>query len=89
MIWTIEIAESAAKELARLDKSSAKRIAGFLRERLACLDDPRSIGHPLKGPRFGSYWRYRVGDYRIICDISQETVTILVLRIGNRREIYR
>ena len=89
MNWKIEIADSAAKELAKLDKADVKRIIGFLRERMARLDDPRSVGHSLKGPRFGGYWRYRVGDYRLICDIFQETVTILVLRIGNRRDIYR
>lgn len=89
MIWKIEISESAAKELLKLDKADARRITGFLRERVARLDDPRSVGHSLKGPRFGGYWRYRVGDYRLICNILQETVTILVLRIGNRRDIYR
>lgn len=89
MTWKIEIADSAAKDLAKLDKAEARRIVVFLRERAASLEDPRTLGHPLKGPRFGGYWRYRVGDYRIICDISHETVTILVLRVGNRREVHR
>ncbi len=57
-------------------------------ERIAPFDTPRQTGKPLKGP-LGELWRYRVGDYRIICDIRDEVVTVLVLQIGNRREVYR
>ena len=89
MTWRIEIDEAAKKDLSRLDKSTAKRITGFLRERVATLEDPRSIGEALKGPRLGAYWKYRVGDHRIVCDIQDEAISILVIRIGHRREVYR
>ena len=58
-------------------------------ERVALLDDPRSIGEALHGPKLGDRWKYRVGDYRIIADIEDKIVRIYVLRIGNRREVYR
>lgn len=89
MAWRIELTASAAKVLTKLDKSEAKRIITFLRQRLAVLDDPRSNGKALVGPQFGMYWRYRIGDYRIICDIQDETLCILVVAIGHRREVYR
>lgn len=89
MAWIVEFDAAAAKDLAKLDKPVAKRIIAFLRERLAPLDDPRSLGEALKGPRLGEFWKYRIGDYRVICAIEDGRVTILVVRIGNRREIYR
>ncbi len=58
-------------------------------ERVARLEGPRSQGKNLVGPKLGSYWRYRVGDVRVICDIKHEVVTILVVEIGHRREVYR
>lgn len=61
----------------------------FLRERVAVLDDPRSIGDALKGSELGEFWKYRVGDWRIICEIRDKVVLITVLRLGNRREVYR
>jgi mRNA interferase RelE/StbE len=72
-----------------LDQSEAKRITTFLRQRLATLDDPRSTGKALTGPQLGIYWRYRVGDYRIICDIQDRALCILVIEVGNRRDVYR
>jgi mRNA interferase RelE/StbE len=89
LAWRIDLADEAAKELARLDKPVARRIVVFLRERLAMLDDPRSIGEALKGQRLGGLWKYRVGDWRIIASIEDDLVRILVVRIGNRREVYR
>ena len=89
MGWSIEFDDAAKKDLAKLDKQIARRITGFLRERVAPLDDPRSLGHALKGSALGELWRYRVGDYRIICDIQDGKLRILVVAIGNRREIYR
>ena len=56
---------------------------------MAVLDNPRSIGEALKGSRLGEFWKYRVGDYRIIASIEDRTVCILIVRIGNRREVYR
>lgn len=89
LAWQIELSTAAEKELARLDKPVGRRIYGFLMERLAQMEDPRSLGEALKGERLGDLWKYRVGDYRIIANIEDSTVTILVVRIGNRREVYR
>ena len=89
MVWRIELDDAAKKDLAKLDKPVAKRITAFIRERLALLDDPRSIGDALKGSRLGELWKYRVGDYRIIADIEDGALKILVIKIGNRREVYR
>ncbi len=89
MVWKIEFAEGALRELKDLDRPVAKRIQGFLRDRLALRDDPRSIGQALKGARLGGLWKYRVGDWRVIASIEDDRVRILVVRIGNRREVYR
>lgn len=89
MAWLIKIEEPAQKDLGKLDKPVAKRIIKFLRERLANLDDPRSIGQALRGSKLGNFWKYRVGDYRIIASIEDGQLTILVLQVGNRREVYR
>ena len=89
MAWRIELTETAAKQIGKLDKGEAKRITAFLRQRLATLADPRSTGKALAGPQLGAYWRYRVGDYRIICDIQDGKLCVLVIEVGNRREIYR
>lgn len=89
LVWQIEFEGAALKELAKLDKPVAQRILVFLRERVAALDDPRSIGEALKGSKLGEFWKYRVGDYRIVAHIEDGALRILVLRVGNRREIYR
>jgi mRNA interferase RelE/StbE len=88
LAWQVALAEEAAKELARLDKPVARRIVAFLQERLAALDDPRSIGEVLKGQRLGGLWKYHVGDWRIIASIENGQVRILVVRIGNRRDAF-
>lgn len=89
MAWRIEFEEKAEAELAALDKPIARRITKFLRERVSKLEDPRSIGEALKGSRLGEFWKYRVGDWRLIASIEYGALRILVLRIGNRREVYR
>ncbi len=89
MAWTIEVDEQAARQLAKLDKEVARRIRNFLRDRVATLDDPRSAGKALQGQRFGSLWRYRMGDYRIVCEIQDSRLVVLVVAVGNRRDIYR
>ncbi len=89
MAWQIELTASAVKQLGKLDKGEAKRIISFLRQRLATQDDPRSTGRALTGPQLGEYWRYRVGDYRILCEIQDGKLVILVIEIGHRREVYR
>lgn len=88
MAWTIEYADTAKKQLRKLDKLAARRIVDFMDERIAPSDDPRALGKALKGS-LGDLWRYRLGDYRILCDIQDGVLTVLVLQIGNRREVYR
>lgn len=89
MAWLIKMQDAAEKDISKLDRSVAKRIIAFLRDRVAPLDDPRSIGEALKGARLGEYWKYRVGDYRIISRIEDSQITVYIVRVGNRREIYR
>ncbi|MGH9609807.1 MAG: type II toxin-antitoxin system RelE family toxin [Bryobacteraceae bacterium] len=89
MAWSVEFAESADRDLAKLDPQHRKRILKFLRERVATSDDPRSIGEALHGSRLGEFWKYRVGDYRLICKIEDSRVTVLVLRVSHRKEAYR
>ena len=89
MVWRIEVSETAEKQLAKLDKAVAKRLRAFLLERLTTLDDPRSIGQALKGSELGEFWKYRVGDWRLICQIKDDKILITVVRLGNRREVYR
>ena len=89
MKWIIEFDPSAVKELDKLDAQQAKRILIFLFDRVAHLDDPRSIGEALKGSRFNTLWKYRVGDYRIITSIEDNVTRILVVKIGDRKEVYR
>jgi mRNA interferase RelE/StbE len=89
MKWIIEFDPSAVKELDKLDHQKAKRILRFLFDRVAHLDDPRNIGEALKGSRFNTLWKYRVGDYRIITSIEDNVARILVVKIGDRKEVYR
>ena len=89
MAWQIEVSETAEKQLIKLDHSVAKRLRSFLRERLASLDDPRSIGQALRGSELGEFWKYRVGDWRLICQIKDAKILITVVRLSNRREVYR
>ncbi|MBU1168168.1 MAG: type II toxin-antitoxin system RelE/ParE family toxin [Proteobacteria bacterium] len=88
MAWTIKYTDTALALLRKLDKQIARRIVDFMDQRVAVLDDPRTRGKALVGP-LGGFWRYRVGDYRIICDIHDEALYILVVKIGNRRDVYR
>jgi mRNA interferase RelE/StbE len=89
MAWEIEFDPGAKKELDKLGHGNAQRVVKFLFERLAPLDNPRNLGEALKGVKFGELWKYRVGDYRIIADIQDEIVCILVIRVGNRRDVYK
>lgn len=89
MAWRIEFARDAERELNALDPQVARRILKFLNERIASLDDQRSLGEALKGSRLGAFWKYRVGDWRLIASIDDGILCILVLRIGNHREVYR
>jgi mRNA interferase RelE/StbE len=89
MAWKVELDRDAERDLDKLDPQIARRILKFLYGRVAQLDDPRSIGEALKGSTLGEFWKYRVGDYRIISTIEDAAVRVLVVEIGNRREIYR
>ena len=89
MVWQIEVSDAAKKQLAKMGRVEAKRITAFLRLRVASLDDPRQLGGPLLGAHFAGLWRYRVGDYRILVDIQDQIVTVIVVGIGHRGEVYR
>jgi len=88
MTWKIELAPAAVKELDKLDRQVGQRIRKFL-VRLSKLDNPRSLGEALHGSKLGEFWKYRVGDFRIICSIEDDGLVVLVLRIGARKEIYK
>jgi mRNA interferase RelE/StbE len=82
--WTIEFDRHARKNVEKLDQQTRRRIRSFLYDRLASLDDPRQIGDALQGSELGTFWRYRVGDYRIICDLQDSRLVVLVIDIGHR-----
>lgn len=88
MVWQIEFLPAAAKELRKLDRQVAARIIKTLEERIAPLDDPRTIGSALVGEHAG-YWRWRIGDYRVVARIEDERVTVLVVRVAHRRQVYQ
>jgi mRNA interferase RelE/StbE len=88
LVWTIEISRTAEKQIKKLDRVAQALIVRFLRERLTPAEDPRQWGRPLHGEKQG-LWRYRVGDYRLICDIQDQKVTVLVLEVGHRKDVYR
>lgn len=88
MAWRIKFSGRAVRQLRKLDPVQARRIRDFLRQRLALLDDPRRIGKPLKG-ELAELWRYRVGDYRLICEIQDDRLVVLVIRIAHREQVYR
>lgn len=89
MAWTIKYTESSLRQLKKLDKPVAQRVLDYMDERIAVLTDPRAVGKNLVGPRIGSYWRYRIGDVRVICDLQDNALLILVVEVGHRREVYR
>jgi mRNA interferase RelE/StbE len=88
LVWTIDYTDTAKTQLRKLDKQAARRILDFMDERIGDRDDPRSTGKALTGP-LGGLWRYRVGDFRVICDIQDGALRVLVVQLGNRREVYR
>jgi mRNA interferase RelE/StbE len=87
-IWRIEITRTAERQIMKLDRAAQRSIQRFLRDRLSPADNPRQWGKPLQGEKRG-LWRYRVGDYRLICDIQDEQITVLVLEVGHRKNVYR
>lgn len=89
MSWNINYTDTAKKQLKKFDRQVALRIVDFMDERIARLDDPRSTGKALTGLLLGAYWRYRVGEYRVICDIQDGALCVLVIEVGNRKEVYK
>lgn len=88
MVWQIEFTETSVKQLKKMDRTVAKRIVEFMKIRIAAQQDPRLSGKALQGKSFGTYWRYRVGDYRIICDIQDQKLIVLVVEVGHRKDVY-
>jgi mRNA interferase RelE/StbE len=88
LAWQISLSDTAEKQFFKLDRQVARRIYSFLSGRVAILEDPRNIGEALKGSKLGEFWKYRVGDYRIIVRIEDEKLLVLVMRIGHRRDVY-
>jgi mRNA interferase RelE/StbE len=89
LAWRIEFNPQTEKDFKELNQSERKRLFNFLKERVALLEDPRNIGEALSGKELGHFWKYRVGDYRLICEIRDQEIVILVVRIGHRRDVYK
>ena len=88
MAWKVEYAEAARRVIRKLDRQQAKRILDYMDHRVAAADDPRQLGAAMVGDRAGK-WRYRIGDDRVICQLVDERLVILVVEVGHRREVYR
>lgn len=88
MAWTVRFNTEADKQFSKLDKQFQRRILKFLETRIETNLDPRRLGEALEGP-LGAFWKYRIGDYRLVCDIQDKRVTVLVLKVGDRKNVYR
>ncbi|AFL90335.1 addiction module toxin, RelE/StbE family [Terriglobus roseus DSM 18391] len=88
MAWTIEFQADAVRQLSKLDRQWQRRITAYLQDEIAPLDDPKLHGHALVGPLQG-LWRYRVADYRILCQLQQESLVVLVVEVVHRAKAYR
>jgi mRNA interferase RelE/StbE len=88
LAWTVDYTDTAKGQLRKLDKQTARRIVEYMDDRVAGKDNPRHAGESLSGP-LGGLWRYRVGDCRVICEIQDGALRVLVVQMGNRREVYR
>lgn len=88
MAWTIKYTDTAKKQLRKLEKGAAKRIVNYLDSRIATQPNPRTSAKALRG-ELGDFWRFRIGDFRVICTIEDEELTVLVVRIGHRKNIYQ
>ena len=89
MAWEIIVEDKALKVLKNLDKPIAAKIIDFMENKISTSNNPRTLGAALQGSELGNFWKYRVGDYRIIAQILDKKVKILVVKIGNRKEVYR
>ena len=88
MIWKVELSDIALNNLKKMDKKTAAMIIGYVEKKLVGEIDPRSFGKPLVGNQ-KSKWRYRIGDYRLLCQILDTKIRILVVAIGHRKDIYK
>jgi mRNA interferase RelE/StbE len=89
LAWRIEFDEAAVRQFRKMPVRETTRIRDYLRDRIATLADPRQTGKSLNGARFGALWPYRVGEYRILCELHDDRLVVLVVEIGHRREVYR
>ncbi len=87
MAWTIEYDEGALADLKKLDRQMQREILDYMEKRIAKAEDPRVFGKPLRHSKFG-LWRYRIRDYRIICQLQQARLTVLVVAVGHRSTVY-
>jgi mRNA interferase RelE/StbE len=87
LTWTVEFDDSAAKELRKLDRQTQREILTYFRQRIATDEDPRRFGKPLSRELAG-LWRYRVRDYRMICNIEDNRLMVLVVRVSHRKDVY-
>jgi mRNA interferase RelE/StbE len=85
--WKVEYLASAAKGFRKIDPQQRRCIRAFLEERVMDLDHPRQPGKPLRG-ELTELWRYRVGDYRVICQIQDDRLVVLVVRVAHRKDVY-
>lgn len=86
-MYKVEFSKKALKELKKIDRSTSLLIVGWVRKNLEGCTDPRQTGKALKG-NLNNLWRYRIGDYRLIAEIHDENIIILIMNIGHRKDIY-
>ncbi len=86
-MWRIEFSDTARKQLVKLDREIARTILSYLKNRISVSKTPKVYGKPLRG-KLARLWRYRIGAYRLICDIQEDKLVILVLLIGHRKNVY-
>ncbi len=89
MAWKVIVDDKALKVLQKLDKPIAARIINFIENRMITAENPRIFGAALQGSELSDFWKYRIGDYRIIASINDAEITISIVKIGNRKEVYR
>ena len=87
MAWTIEYDEGALQDLKKLDHQMQREVLDYMEKRIAKADDPRSFGKPLRHSKFG-LWRYRLRDFRIICQLQEARLIVLVVAVGHRSTVY-
>jgi len=87
MAWRLEFAKTALRELDKLERQAARRVLAFLHDRVVVQGAPRSAGQALRGSELGEFWKYRIGDYRVIVALEDQALRVLVVRVGNRKDV--